>query len=148
MARQPRNAYDGEIYHVINRGNCRMKIFGKPGDYLAFMKLLEEGRQRTGMRILAFCLMPNHWHMVLWPKRAEDLSRFIGWVCTTHVRRWREHRHSVGEGHLYQGRFKSFPIQQGEPLYGVLRYVEGNARRAGLADRAEAWRYGSLYEGP
>ncbi len=147
MARRPRQAYGGEIYHAINRGNCRMRIFTKAGDYLAFLKLLEEGRQRTGMRILAYCLMPNHWHLVLWPAKADDLSAFIGWVCSTHVRRWREHRDNVGEGHLYQGRFKSFPVQQGPPLYRVLSYVEGNARRAKRVEQAQAWRYGSLYTG-
>lgn len=104
--------------------------------------------QRTGMRILAYCLMPNHWHMVLWPKNREDLAAFVGWVSNTHVRRWREHRRSVGEGHLYQGRFKSFAAQAGKGLYEVLRYVEGNARRAKLVESAEAWAYGSLYAGP
>ena len=124
-----------------------MEIYGKPADYLAFMRVMEEGRKRTGMRILAYCLMPNHWHMVLWPRKAEDLAAFVGWVSNTHVRRWREHRHKVGEGHLYQGRFKSFPAQAGKGLYEVLRYVEGNARRAKLVDRAQDWRYGSLYAG-
>lgn len=147
MPRQPRKAFGGEVYHVMNRGNCRMDIFRKPSDYLAFLELLEEGRRRTGMRILAFCLMPNHWHMVLWPKRDEDLSAFVRWVSTTHVRRWREHRNNVGEGHLYQGRFKNFPIERTEQLYRVLRYVEGNARRAKRAKTAEAWPYGSLYNG-
>jgi len=131
----------------MNRGNCRMDIFEKPDDYLAFLKLMEEGRQRTGMRILAFCLMPNHWHMVLWPRQAADLTAFVRWVCTTHVRRWRQHRHNVGEGHLYQGRYKSFPVQRNEHLYRVFRYVEGNARRAGLCEKAQAWPYASLYTG-
>jgi putative transposase len=148
MARRARSVTDGEIYHVINRGNCRMPIFGKPADYLAFLRLMEQGRQRTGMRILAFCLMPNHWHMVLWPKRAKDLAAFVGWVSNTHVRRWREHRRSVGQGHLYQGRFKSFPAQSGKGLYEVLRYVEGNARRAKRVEAAELWPYGSLFAGP
>ena len=93
-----------------------MRIFRKPADYPAFMRLMEEARQRTGMRILAFCLMPNHWHMVLWPKKAKDLSAFVGWLSNTHVRRWREGRKSVGDGHLYQGRFKSFPAQSGKGL--------------------------------
>ena len=148
MARRARSVIGGETYHVMNRGNCRMRIFRKPADYLAFMRLMEEGRQRTGMRILAYCLMPNHWHMVLWPRNREDLAAFVGWVSNTHVRRWREHRRSVGEGHLYQGRFKSFAAQAGKGLYEVLRYVEGNARRAKLVESAEAWAYGSLYAGP
>src|SRR5689334_7842144 len=87
MARRKRLAYAGEIYHVMNRGNGRMQIFHKPADYLAFLKLLEEGRQRCAMRILGYCLMPNHWHLVLWPRKAQDLSAFLGWTCSTHVRR-------------------------------------------------------------
>jgi putative transposase len=136
------------VFHAINRGNCRMPIFEKPADYLAFLRLLEEGRERVGVRLLAYCLMPNHWHLVLWPRRAQDLSDYFRWVCTTHVRRWRAHRRSGGEGHLYQGRFKSFPIQRDEHLLAVMRYVEANARRAGLVERAEDWPYGSLWSPP
>src|SRR5574340_852580 len=108
MARRARNPVDDGIYHVLNRGNGRMDIFKKPEDFAAFVKLLEEGRRRHAMRILGYCLMHNHWHLVLWPRRGTDLSKFIAWVSTTHVRRWRAHRVSAGEGHLYQGRFKGF----------------------------------------
>lgn len=132
---------------MLNRGNCKMEIFGKEGDFAAFLKLLEEGRKRYGMRILGYCLMGNHWHLVLWPRKGEDLSKFIGWVCTTHVRRWREHRGNVGEGHLYQGRFKSFLVQEDRHFLMVMRYVEGNALRAGIVKRAEEWRWSSLDEG-
>jgi putative transposase len=99
------------------------------------------------MRILGYCLMDNHWHLVLWPRRGRDLSKFIGWVSTTHVRRWREHRGNVGEGHLYQGRFKSFLIQEDAHFLTVMRYVEGNALRAKLVRRAEAWPWSSLGAG-
>ncbi|HTW95712.1 MAG TPA: transposase [Tepidisphaeraceae bacterium] len=144
MARQTRSAADDGIYHVFNRGNCRMDIFTKPGDFAAFIKLLEEGRRRTDMRILAYCLMDNHWHLVVWPKRGRDLSRFMQWVGTTHVRRWREHRGNAGEGHLYQGRFKGFMIEADEHLLTVLRYVEGNRVRSGLVKRAQDWPWSSL----
>jgi len=112
MPRHARKVADDGIYHVLNRGNGRMRIFQKRGDFEAFVKLLEEGRKRVGMRILGYCLMDNHWHLVIWPKRGKDLARFVGWVSTTHVRRWREHRHSGGLGHLYQGRYKSFLVQE------------------------------------
>jgi putative transposase len=121
-----------------------MPIFDKPGDYQAFLKLLEQGRLRTNMRILGYCLMPNHWHLVLWPRRGVDLSCFVAWVCTTHVRRWREHRDSVGEGHLYQGRYKSFPVQDDLHLLTLLRYVEANPLRAGKVQRAQDWPWSSL----
>ena len=105
VPRTARAAAGGVVYHVINRGNCRMPIFQKPGDFQAFVTLLREACQRVpGMRLLAYCLMGNHWHLVLWPRSDGDLARFVGWVSNTHVRRWRQHRGSVGEGHLYQGR--------------------------------------------
>jgi putative transposase len=145
MGRRARAAVGGLMYHVINRGNCCMRIFTKPGDFAAFIKLLRQARQRVpGMRVLAYCLMSNHWHLVLWPTRDDDLAKFVGWLSNTHVRRWRQHRNSVGEGHLYQGRYKSFPIQQDEHLLTVLRYVEANPVRAKAVKRARDWRFGSL----
>jgi putative transposase len=83
--------------------------------------------------------MPNHWHLVVWPNRDGELSRFVGWPTLTHTQRWHAHRHSAGYGHVYQGRFKSFPIQEDEHFYTVERYVERNAVRANLVRRAEQW---------
>jgi putative transposase len=89
--------------------------------------------------------MPNHWHLLVWPRKDGELSQFIGWLTLTHTQRWHAHRGTSGSGHLYQGRFKSFPIQQDDHFYSVARYVERNALRAGLVRRAEQWRWGSLY---
>jgi putative transposase len=97
------------------------------------------------MPILAYCVMPNHWHLVLRPKRDGDLSRFVGWLTLTHTQRWHAHHHDAGTGHLYQGRFKSFPVEEDDHLLVLCRYVERNARRAGLVRRAEQWRWGSLW---
>jgi putative transposase len=133
------------VYHVLNRANARLPIFEKSQDYQAFERVLEDGRERYDMRLLAYCLMPNHWHLLLWPKRDGDLSRFMGWVTLTHTQRWHAHRGSAGTGHLYQGRFKSFPVQEDDHFYAVCRYVERNALRARLVNRAENWRWGSLW---
>ena len=130
---------------MLNRANARMTIFEDDGDYEAFEKVLGEAVERTQTRLLAYCLMPNHWHLVVWPREDGELSRFVGWLTLTHTQRWHAHRHSRGTGHVYQGRFKSFPIQEDDHLYTVARYVERNARRAKLAGRAEHWRWGSLY---
>jgi putative transposase len=97
------------------------------------------------MRLLAYCVLPNHFHLLLWPRADGDLSRFMRWLTLTHTQRWHAHRHSAGSGHLYQGRFKSFPVASDEHLLVAARYVERNALRAGLVDRAEAWRRGSLH---
>jgi putative transposase len=91
-----------------------------------------------------YCLLPNHWHFVLWPEHDGDLSAFMQLLTNTHVKRWKEHRHEAGYGHLYQGRYKSFPVQTDEYFYQVARYVERNALRANLVARAEAWPWSSL----
>ncbi len=132
------------MYHVLNRANARMTIFENDEDFAAFEKVLVQAVERSQTRLLAYCLMPNHWHLVVWPRKDGELSRFVGWLTLTHTQRWHAHRHSIGSGHVYQGRFKSFPIQEDDHLYTVARYVERNALRANLVRRAEQWRWGSL----
>lgn len=132
------------IYHVINRGVGRWKIFYDDGDYLAFEKALAEAHERVPVRIIAYCLMGNHFHLLLWPRADGDLRRFMQWLTVTHTRRWHAHHGKMGQGALYQGRYKSFPVQRGEHLLKVGRYVERNALRAGQARSAQAWAYCSL----
>ena len=131
------------VYHVLNRANARMAIFEKPEDFAAFEGVLEEAAARTQTRLLAYCVMPNPWHLVVGPREDGELSRFTGWL--THTQRWHAHRRSTGTGHVVQGRFKSFPVQDDEHFLTLCRYVERNALRAGLVERAEGWRWGSLY---
>ena len=145
MPRGRRVALGGYVYHVLNRGVGRRRLFDKPADYAAFEELLEETLVSRPMRVCGYCLMPNHWHLVLWPEKDGQLAAFMQRLTITHVTRWQQHRHKVGEGHLYQGRFKSFPVASDEHFYQLLRYVERNALRALLADKAEAWRWGSLW---
>jgi putative transposase len=145
MGRPKRAAEGGYVYHVLNRANARMTIFEDDDDFAAFEMVLSQAVERSATRLLAYCLMPDHWHLVVWPRRDGELSRFLGWLTLTHTQRWHAHRHSTGSGHVYQGRFKSFPIQPDGHLYTVARYVERNALRANLARRAEQWRWGSLY---
>jgi putative transposase len=122
-----------------------MTIFRNDDDYEAFERILTEAVERTQTRLLAYCLMPNHWHLVVWPRQDGELSQFVGWLTLTHTQRWHACRQSAGSGHLYQGRFKSFPIQDDEHLLTVARYVERNALRANLVRRGEDWRWSSLY---
>ena len=146
MGRPHRLALGGYVYHVLNRANGRLPIFQKDPDYAAFERILGEALEHVpGMRLLAYCLLPNHWHLLLWPRHDGELSAFGHWLTLTHTQRWHAHYHDVGTGHLYQGRFKSFPVAQDEHFLQVCRYVEGNALRAGLVRRAEAWRWGSLW---
>jgi putative transposase len=97
------------------------------------------------MHVLSYCIMPTHWHMVLLPQQNRDLSRFMSWLTTTHASRWHASRRSKGTGHLYQGRFKSFPVQSDAHFFTVCRYVERNPLRASLVTRAEDWPWGSLW---
>ncbi len=133
------------VFHVLNRGVGGLRLFEKDGDYAAFERVLAETLELLPMRLCAYCVMPTHWHMVLWPRADGDLAAFMQRLTITHARRWQEHRDKVGTGHIYQGRYKSFPVQSDEHFLTVCRYVERNALRAGLAEHAEDWRWCSLW---
>ena len=145
MPRRLRTALGGYVYHVLNRAVGRRTLFRKEADYAAFEAVLREAPNFQPMRLLGYCLMPNHWHLVLWPKADGDLSDYLRWVTVTHTQRYHAHYHTAGTGPLYQGRFKSFPIQADEHLWTVLRYVERNPLRARLVGAAESWRWSSLW---
>jgi putative transposase len=149
MGRSRRLDIGGVVYHVLNRGNGRMTIFEDEGDYQAFERVLEQALERyPQMQLLAYCVMPNHWHTVLRPTTDGVLSKFVGWLTLTHTQRWHAHRHRVGGGHVYQGRFKSFLVDTEGYLATVCRYVERprkNPVRANQVKRAEQWNWSSLY---
>jgi putative transposase len=145
MPRQPRVDEADGIYHALNRGNGRQSIFRKPEDYQAFLRTLADGLAKYPVELFAFCLMPTHWHLVVRPRQDGMMGRMLRWVTATHTQRYHAHYQTAGGGHLYQARFKSFPIQDDEHFLVVCRYVERNALRAGLVARAEAWEYGSLW---
>jgi len=94
--------------------------------------------------MLAYQLTPNHWHFVLQLTKDGGVSDFLRWVSVTHTLRLHARYRTGGQGHIYQGRFKSFPVQNDEHFLLVCRYVERNAMRAGLVRHAEDWRLGSL----
>jgi REP-associated tyrosine transposase len=132
------------IYHALNRANGRSDLFDKPKDYAAFERIMVAAMCRCPIRLLAYCLMPNHWHMVLWPKKDGQTTQFLRWLTLTHSQRLHAHRHTTGYGHIYQGRFKSFPVEQDQAALNVIRYMERNALRANLVDKTEDWRWCSL----
>src|SRR5271157_1281863 len=148
MPRTARATEAGMVYHVLNRGNGRMRIFHKPEAFAAFERVLAEGLRRYPVELFTYCVMSNHWHMVVRPKTDKALGRWMGWVGVTHVRRYHEHYHSRGGGHLYQGRFKSFPVQEDDyflragrrllPYLVPLRGSQPMARGAGRARRGLA----------
>ena len=146
MPRTARIAPGGVIFHVLNRGNGGMKLFRNAADYTAFLKVLGEVQAETATRLLAYCLMPNHWHLVLWPTEDGELGRFMQRLTVTHVRRWHAMRPSSEGGHVYQGIYKSFPVAPDGNLVALCRFVESNPRRAGLVRRAEDWQWSSLWQ--
>lgn len=144
MPRTARAAVGGFCYHVLNRGNERAPVFHDDSDYQQFVRLLRQACARVPMRLIGYCLMPNHFHCVLWPPGDEDMARWMEWLLTTQVSRYR--RRYGGSGHVWQGRYKAFPIEQDDHLLTVLRYTERNALRANLVSRAEDWPWSSLRE--
>jgi putative transposase len=144
MARVKRCLADGLTYHVINRGNGKQKVFHKNQDFNAFIRLMKEAKKRYPLNIYAYCLMPNHFHLVLMPNQPHHLSKWMHWLMTTHARRY--HYFYKTSGYIWQSRFKSFIIQNDEHLITVLRYVEGNPARAKLVLSSKDWLWSSYRE--
>jgi putative transposase len=142
MPRTARAFVGGYCYHALNRGNGRARVFHEPDDYHEFIRLIRQASARVPMRLVGHCLMPNHFHLVLWPIDDGDFSVWMQWLLTAHVHGYR--KRYGGSGHVWQGRFKAFPIEHDDHLLTVLRYVERNPLRAGLVERAEAWHWSSL----
>lgn len=142
MPRTARASEGGLIYHALNRGNRRAEVFHKPKDYDAFLEAIIEARRHLAVDLFGDCLMPNHFHLVLRPHKDGDLGRWMRRLLTTHAKRY--HLHYGTSGHVWQGRYKAFPVQDDGHLFAVLRYVERNPLRAELVARAEDWQWSSL----
>jgi len=135
----------GEIYHVINRANARVQIFDNKKDYKLFENVLLEAKEKFDVSIYGYCIMPNHWHLIISPQNDGDLSKFMGWLTMTHTQRWHVAHKTIGSGHLYQGRYKSFIVQSNEYFLQLLRYIERNPVRAKLVKKSEMWEWGSYW---
>jgi len=143
MPRTSRAIVANHCYHVLNRGNNRMTLFHERADYVAFLWLLAESLDEFDVPLLAACLMPNHLHLVMQPRRDDDLARWAHWLFTTHARRF--HKKYGTTGRVWQGRFRASVAQADRHLLTLLRYVERNALRGNLVDRAQDWEWGSLH---
>lgn len=146
MPRKPRIDVGGVVYHALNRGNAKLSIFHTDKDYVAFENIIDEAKMQVpGMRVLAYTMMPNHFHFVLYPQKDGELSKFMRWMTQTHTSRWHHNQDTIGTGHLYQGRYKSFPVENDNHLLTLCRYVERNPLRARLVAEASEWQWGSLW---
>jgi putative transposase len=120
-------------------------LFENAADYAEFEQTMWQALQRVPIRLLAYCAMPNHWHLIVWPTAVTDLPRFMHWLTCTHAQRWHARKRTSGTGYVYQGRYKAIPIESEASVLRVCRYVERNALKAGLVERAEDWRWSSLW---
>lgn len=144
MPRALREIVEGYPYHILNRGNGKQEIFHKAEDYNAFINLLKEAKERHTIYTYAYCVMPNHFHFGTGVIISENLSRYMHWLTTTHARRY--HSHYETSGHIWQGRYKGFLVQNDEHFLTILRYIEGNPVRAGLVKSARDWPWSSHLE--
>jgi putative transposase len=142
MPRTARASQGGIVYHVLNRGNGGSDVFHDDDDFATFVNLMREAQEKVPMRLMGYCLMSDHFHLILRPYRDGDLSRWMQWLLTEHVRRY--HRRYQGSGHVWQGRFKAFPVQPDVHYLTLLRYVERNPLRANLVERSQDWKWSSL----
>jgi putative transposase len=143
MPRRKRAHSGGVLHHVLNRACRRATLFSRYADYEQFLRVLADAKKRVPVRLVAFAVMSNHWHLIVWPREDLHLSQFMHWLTMTHTQRWHTDRGTTGTGPLYQGRYKAIPIQSGAHFLTVARYVERNPVRAGLVRRAEDWPWSS-----
>ena len=141
MPRPLRPIDDGLVYHVINRGNNRQNVFRKEADFKAFLTALGELKERKPFRLYGYCLLNNHFHLLLRPTGDATISRIMQSLLVSHTQRY--HRHYKSGGHVWQGRFKSPVIQNDEHLLTVLRYIEANPLRAKIVTRADDYPWSS-----
>jgi putative transposase len=141
MARIARIVIPGIPHHVTQRGNRKEKVFFEPGDYVRYLAFLKEGAEKSGTAVWAYCLMPNHIHIIAVPSHADGLRALF---ADSH-RRYTNHINGRNgwTGHLWQGRFGSVAMDE-DHLAEAARYVLLNPVRAGLVKRAEDWPHSSI----
>ena len=130
MGRHPRPTGDDLIYHAINRGNNRADVLGPDGERDMFLGDLARTKARYPFALFGYCLMSNHFHLLLKPAPGQSISRILQSLTVAHT--WRHHRRQGTNGHVWQGRCRSPVIQDGGHLLVVLRYIEANPVRAAM----------------
>jgi len=145
MPRRRRYGASGLVFHVVNRGSRRGLLCEGEDEFQSFEQVLVEALDRHPIALIEFCLMRNHFHLVVQPANDDQLADFMHWLTSTHATRWRTSNRTLGEGAVYQGRYKAIPVHTEEYFYTLVKYVHRNPVRAGAAARAEEWRWGSLW---
>jgi REP-associated tyrosine transposase len=143
MPRRSSAGRAGVVFHVMNRATQGQLLFRDHSEYLASHYLLARALVQRPIRLLGYCFMPNHVHMLVWPSRDDELTATMRWLFATHARQLHRWRGTNGRGAIYQSRFRAVPVQNEPYFYRVGRYIERNPVRGGLTDRAESWPWSS-----
>ena len=146
MSKKNRNVPPNSVLHIVNRGNDRKIIFPEQIDYAAFLVLLREARERFGVELYAYSLMPNHFHLVVRTTGLDQIAAYMHYVQREHACDLRRCWQSKGHGHIFQRRYWSKEIVGDEHLMTLIRYVEANPYRAGLIDPGQSWEWSSLWD--
>jgi len=135
---------ENACYHVTTRGNRKQKVFKTEKDYLRYLAMLKMAKKKYGVYLYAYCLMPNHVHLLIELARVKDISKFMHWLDRGYAAFFNCEYKKVG--HLWQGRFKSKPIVKGRYLINCAEYIEANPVRAGLVREIADYRWSSYRE--
>ena len=148
MPRRRLTGCGGFVFHVMNRSAKQLALFEAPDDFDLFLEVLAEAEERCPIRLLEYCVMPNHFHLLVWPETDTQLSTYMRWITGVHGQRWRRQRGLSGKGAVYQGRFRWVAVQSGEHYDIARRYIWQNPVRARLADQARTWPWSSASDAP
>ena len=143
MARKRRCILPGAYYHVCNRATEKRVLFSTPSDFDLWVKTLREALEIFPLKIHAFCVMPNHWHMLASSPSGPTFTKAMQWLGATHAIRWRKRADSVGKGAVYQSRYRCHRVKPNQVFWIVARYIERNPVRAGLTESPYSWEWSS-----
>lgn len=144
MPRGPRIILDNVYYHIINRGNQQQSIFLEDGDFNQYINILKSFKKKFGFKILGYCLMPNHVHLIVNTNQPSDLAKFMQGITQVYTISFNKKYNKVGR--LWQGRFKSMVIRKDNYFLECVYYVEVNPVRAKLVSSPADYRWSSYRE--
>ena len=144
MSRPKRIEKGMMLYHVSNHTWKHLRVFGSKANRQLFVEAMSQVQQRVPVRIVSYCILKDHWHILLWMNRVPRLSEFMKRLLVMHSQRWHSIHNSLGGGTLYTGRYKSFPVQKSH-CCSVMRFIESHPVRSGEVDNPLDWEFGSYF---
>ncbi|MDP3790667.1 MAG: transposase [Candidatus Omnitrophota bacterium] len=141
MPRIGRVIYDNAVYHILNRGHDRRRLFQEAEDFKSFKDMIARYKQKFQFDLYHYCFMSNHFHLLLKIAKGEELSFLMKGICQTYAFHYKRKHHF--SGYLFQNRYKSILIEKDEYLMECGRYIERNPARAGIVDNPEKYYWSS-----